>query len=267
MISLIPMAGGGNRFFQERYDIPKPLILVMNSPMFVLSIKSFPVPDKYIFICLREHCEKYNLERLIKDNFKKYEIVIVDKVTEGPASSCLLAEDKLDMNDGLFIASCDYQMVYNEEKYERLLNDRKIDVIIWTFKIGSVKKESSEMFAYCRTDGERVTEVVEKRLISKTPYLDQAVVGSFTYKKAELFIRGARKMINKNIRINNEFYVGTSINQLIEEGYNVVAFEIDKFISFGTPFELMYMQYWEDYFSKLQGHPYSATYGSKMVTR
>ena len=88
------------------------------------------------------------------------------------------------------------------------------------------------------------------------PEKDHAIVGSFTFKRAEFFKRAAKKMIQKNIRVNNEFYVGTSVNQLIEEGCRVALFEVDKFISFGNPFELSLFYYWQDYFDRLEDHPF-----------
>lgn len=256
MTSLIPMAGKGNRFFQEMYKVPKPFIPIMGNPMFVSATKSFPPADRYIFICLMEHFQKYRIKDTVENEFKASEVIPIDAVTEGQACTCLLAEGRLDINDGLFIASCDYQMLYDEDKYRKLLEDKDVDVIIWTFRIGTIKKANYNAFAYCRTEGDRVIEVVEKRTISDTPHLDPAVVGSFTYRNAGLFVRGAKKVIEKNIRVNNEFYVGTSINQLIEEGHKVVVFEIEKFISFGNPTELMSFQYWEEYFNQLDDHPY-----------
>ncbi|MFC1546270.1 hypothetical protein ACFL4O_00940 [bacterium] len=175
-----------------------------------------------------------------------------------------LAEHFLRKDEGVFIASCDYQMVYDEAEYQKLLDDENVDVIIWTFKIGAVKKADPNGFAYCRAQGDKVLEVVEKRTISDDPQNDPAVTGSFTYKKSSLFVQGAQDMIKKNIRVNNEFYVGTSINQLIEKDYNVVKFEVDKFISFGTPLELQLFYYWQDYFDNLADHPYSMAYGHKI---
>ncbi len=265
--NLFPMAGRGNRFFQEKYNLPKPLIPIMSKPMFLASVESFPQADKNIFICLKEHDAKFQLKMKLSNYLSGTEVVLIDEVTEGQACTCLLAEPVIDINERLFIASCDYQMIYDREKYEQLLLNDDIDVIIWTFKIGTIKKATPNAFAYCRTEGSRVIEVVEKRTISDTPHLDPAVVGSFTYRTGDLFLHGAKKMIDKNVRVNNEFYVGTSINQLIEEGYNVVTFEIDKFISFGNPFELLLFQYWQDYFDHLSDHPYSINYGYKRMIR
>lgn len=246
-INLIPMAGKGNRFLEEQYRVAKPFIPILGEPMYAAALRSFPAADKSIFICRQEHEQKLN--RTLQDYCPSNDVIVVDRITEGQACTCLLAKNKFKDDDTLFIASCDYQTVYDEARYQALLDNKEIDVIIWTFKIGSVKKAAPEAFAYCRTDPTgRVLEVVEKKTISSTPHLDPAVVGSFTYKRAALFIQGAEKMIQKNIRVNNEFYVGTSINQLIEAGVHVVTFEVDKFISFGNPFELQLFHYWEDYF-------------------
>jgi dTDP-glucose pyrophosphorylase len=261
MINLIPMAGAGSRFFRQSYRVPKPFVSVMGKPAFLAAVDSFPKADSYIFLCLKEHISKYNLKENIAKHYPFYNIISIDQVTEGQACTCLLAEPFFNKNEGLFIASCDYQMIYDEQKYQALLEDSSIDVIIWTFRIGALKMANPNAFAYCKRKGNQVIEVVEKRTISDDPYNDPAVVGSFSYRTCNLFTQGAKKMIKKNIRVNNEFYVGTSINQLIEAGAKVVTFDIDKFISFGDPFELASLQYWEDYFDSLEDHPYKITYG------
>ena len=50
--------------------------------------------------------------------------------------------------------------------------------------------------------------------------------------------------------INNEYYIGNSINLLIAEGKNFVIFEIDRWISYGDPFELDLYFYWNKWFTK-----------------
>jgi dTDP-glucose pyrophosphorylase len=278
------MAGQGSRFFEEKYHVPKPFVPVRGRPMFLTSAASFPPADHTIFLVQAQHLEKYRVAELVEAaerpdvsgveaQFPKekglfsHTIVPVHTATEGQACTCLLAEDHLPRQARLFIASCDYEMVYDREAYEALAADPDVDVIIWTFKIGAVKKANPNAFAYCRTDGGRVVEVVEKRTISSTPENDPAVVGSFSYRTADLFIRGVRQMVAKNIRVNNEFYVGTSINQLIEAGCNVVTFPIEKFISFGNPYELMHFEYWEAYFDALPDHPYTMNYGHKRLPK
>ena len=257
MISLLPMAGRGSRFVQECYRLPKPFIPIMGVPMFVASIKSFPVAEQYIFICQKTFLDRYPFRKEVDKYFPNATILTVDYVTQGQACTCLLAEDFMDKHESLLISSIDYQMVYDESMFAAMQSDESVDVIIFTFQMKSVAKKDPGAFAYCRIHRDRVIEVVEKQTISDTPEWDQAVVGSFYYRRVSDFADGVKAMIEKNIRVNNEFYVGTSINQLIERGFNVRIFQIEKFISFGDPFDLQLYQAWEDFFYDEMAHPYT----------
>ena len=57
-------------------------------------------------------------------------------------------------------------------------------------------------------------------------------------------------MIRKNIKVNNEFYVDSVINEVIEAGYQVKVFEVEKYICWGTPDDLKKYQYWKEFFKK-----------------
>ena len=40
-----------------------------------------------------------------------------------------------------------------------------------------------------------------------------------------MFLDGANKMINKNIKFNNEFYIGPVFNENIQDWYNIGYYE------------------------------------------
>ena len=92
---------------------------------------------------------------------------------------------------------------------------------------------------------------LNKSTISDTPHLDPLVVGTFWYRRAADFKAGANNLINNDIRINGEHYVGTSINHLIDKSLKFVIFDIEQWISFGDPFELQVAEYWDEYFLRL----------------
>ncbi|MBI5698784.1 NTP transferase domain-containing protein [Candidatus Saganbacteria bacterium] len=264
MLNLIPMAGGGRRFQEEGCRVPKPMVPVLGQPMVLAASKSFPRADRWVFICNNDHLKRYPLKQVLLEHFSapdmEVSIITVDQITQGQACTCLLAEDRMRADESLFISSCDYQVVYDHAAYQRLLDDPTVDVIIWTFKNPLAVKKNPLAYAYCRVKDGRVIEVVEKSTVSDQPEKDPAVVGSFFFRRSEDFLAGAKRMIERGIRVNREFYVGTSINQLVEAGNKVVVFEVDRFISFGTPFELKLFQYWEEYFDRLEDFDYSAQY-------
>ncbi len=256
MISLMPMAGAGRRFQEAGFRVPKPFIPVMGLPMYVTALKSFPRADRIIFLCQQDFLERYPFEEETRKHFPDAITVSVDGLTEGQACTCLLAEEHLDTDEPLLISSIDYQLVYDANAYRRLLDDASTDVAIFTFLQKSIVTKDARAFAYCRTEDGRVTHVVEKRTISDQPRLDPAFTGTLYYRRARDFVRGAKEMIAKDIRVNGEFYVGTSVNQLIEEGLTVRIFPVEKFISFGDPLELQLFHTWEEFFYHEDRHPY-----------
>jgi dTDP-glucose pyrophosphorylase len=80
-----------------------------------------------------------------------------------------------------------------------------------------------------------VTEVAEKNPISNT-----ATVGFYYWKHGTDFVRYAEEMIDKNITVNNEFYVCPVFNQAIEAGKKIRTFDIPKMWGVGTPEDLNY---------------------------
>lgn len=249
-INLIPMAGRGTRFKNDQYRVTKPLIQVSGKPMVISSAISFPPADKWIFAILASELDRHPLEKTLKKHVSNCDVIRVQTVTSGQAATCLLAKEQLDPKARLFIASCDFQTVYNEDKWRDILRDQTIDGAIWTIRMGSSLIKDPGTFSYCRLhEGSSfIKEVVEKKTISDHPAKDPLVVGGFWYRRAADFIRGAETMINRGTTINGEHNVAASINTLIEEGLKFVNFEIDQWISFGDPFELHVFEYWQDHF-------------------
>jgi hypothetical protein len=80
-----------------------------------------------------------------------------------------------------------------------------------------------------------VTEVAEKNPIS-----DNATVGYYYWKHGSDFVKYAEKMIGRNIRVNNEFYVCPVFNQAIEDCKKIRIFESSKMWGLGTPEDLKF---------------------------
>ena len=248
--NLVPMAGRGSRFRDYGYRVAKPLIQVRGKPMVLRTLASLPDSGHWIFLPRAQDLERHPIERALRQFAPKCLIIPVDHDTSGQAATCLLATEYLDANDGLLITSSDYEHRYNAEKWTDILSDPSIDGAIWTYRMGAGLVKNPMAFAYCRTDNDgRVLEVVEKRTISDHPEADPLVVGTFWYRHAKDFLWAAHRMIDLGITVNGEHYVGTSINQLLEAGKRFVVFDIEQWISFGDPFELKVLEFWEGYFT------------------
>lgn len=254
---LIPMAGQGQRFAAESYKIAKPLIEVSGKPMVIQAVNALPKATSYTFICRREHLESGDLEEVLKDKFPNVQIIAIDYLTEGQASTCLLAENYVDKEGALLIGPCDNGMTWDAEKYRRLISDENVDALIWTFRNNVTVKRNPQMYGWVKVDGNnKVSSILCKTPISDDPVKDHAIVGTFYFRKASYFFDFAKQMIKKNRRINNEFYVDVVMNELVESGLNVKVFEIDKYVCWGTPNDLRTYEYWQSFFHKCEWHSY-----------
>ena len=232
------MAGEGQRFLQQGYDIPKPLIDVDGLPMIIKAAKCLPNADKWIFICRKEHIESFGIDNTLNKYFPNSKIISIDRLTNGQASTCLLAKDYLKKNDIVTIGACDNGMSYNEKRFKQLIKNN--DAIIWTFKNNKSVLRDPYMYGWVDVnDIGKAKKVSCKMPISNNPINDHAIVGAFTFKKAEYFISNTEKIISKKIKINNEYYLDTVLNECIKNGLNVSPFEIDQYDCWGTPSDLL----------------------------
>lgn len=226
---VIPMAGRGSRFANAGYIMPKPLIDVNGHPMIECVTNNIKpsCEHRYIYICQEEHLRKYNLSDELERMSPGCVIVTVDHITEGAACTVLLAEKYIDNDDSLMIANSDQYVdsdinMYLETmmSYDGLIMTMPADDPKWSF----IKYDNNGF----------VTLVREKEVIS-----DQATVGIYNYKYGSDFVKYAHQMIDKNMRVNNEFYVAPVYNEMINDGKKVVYYDVgEKMYGLGIPEDL-----------------------------
>lgn len=231
---LIPMAGAGSRFEQAGYTFPKPLIDVNGKPMIQRVVENLNMDARHIFIVQKEHYEKYALQHTLNLIAPNCEIVQVEGITEGAACTTLLAKEFINNDEPLVLANSDQYVNWNSNEYMYSCMADDIDGSILTFESTHPKWS----YAKLNEDG-FVTEVAEKKPISK-----HATVGIYFWKRGKDYVNAAESMIQKNIRVNNEFYVCPVYNEALLRGARVKTFHIDKMWGLGTPEDLdLFLKY------------------------
>lgn len=213
---VIPMAGRGSRFAKEGYVMPKPLIDVHGKPMIEIVTNNIrpECEHRFIYLCLQEHLEKYDLANRLKEMSPNCIVVPVNQVTEGAACTVLLAEKYIDNGDMLMMANSDQYVDIDINEYIRAIEDS--DGLIMTMYADDPK------WSFIKYDDRKyVTMVREKEVIS-----NEATVGIYNFKKGSDFVKYAHQMIDKNIRVNNEFYVAPVYNEMIGDGKKVKFYNI-----------------------------------------
>lgn len=227
---LIPMAGAGTRFEKAGYTFPKPLIDVNGKPMIQYVVENLSVKANFIFIVQKSHREKYNLDTLLNLITPNCKILEVDSLTEGAACTALIAKELINNDSPLFFANSDQFVEWKSEEFFYKMQETDCDGGIVTFESTHPK------WSFAKTNElGYVTEVAEKNPISNL-----ATVGFYYWKHGSDFVKYAEDMIEKNIRVNNEFYVCPVFNQAIQDNKKIITFNIDKMWGLGTPEDLDY---------------------------
>lgn len=225
---VIPMAGRGSRFSAAGYTLPKPLIDVDGMPMIELVTKNIMprTEHRFIFICQEEHLRTYDLLDLLRKVSPDCEVITIDHVTEGAACTVLLAEKFINNSDELMIANSDQFVDIDINTY---LDALKKDGLIMTMPANDPKWSFIKY-----NENMEVTLVREKEVIS-----EQATVGIYNYAQGKDFVKYAHQMIEKNIRVNNEFYVAPVYNEMINAGMKIGFYDIgEQMHGLGTPDDL-----------------------------
>ena len=233
-IFVIPMAGKGQRFKDEGVIKPKFLVKTKGRTLLEWSLESLPldIARKVIFICLREHEEKYNvknaIQKIIEEKFSKlnYEIMFLDKTTKGQVETVLHAKQHINNDASLVIYNIDTNFFSTRLKSKLLtIKNTNIDGLLGAFNSNDKKLSFIELGP----------DEFIKRTKEKEPISNIASTGLYTFSRGKDFVEAAEYMLSNNLSVNGEYYVSELYNILIKKGKKFVIDLADNFTPLGTP--------------------------------
>jgi NDP-sugar pyrophosphorylase family protein len=246
------MAGDGRRFIEAGFTLPKPLIPAAGVPMVVRAVRDLPHADRIVFLVRASHIEEHGLDRVLRRYFPQCRIVPVATLTAGQACTVRLAADELEPDCPVIVAACDNTHLYDPQRLAAKLADPQIECLIWTYLGEPRVLVNPRQYGWVRVENERVVAVSCKTPVSDNSLHDHVVSGCFIFRSARRMMAAIDRMVERDVRINNEFYLDVVPNLLIEEGARVEIFPVDKYVGWGTPADLADFHRWERYFAHLQ---------------
>jgi NDP-sugar pyrophosphorylase family protein len=259
---IVPMAGLGKRFQDEGYVQTKPLIEVSGRSMVTTAIQSCPKAHQNMFVLRQDMPGVVEIQNELKRNFNNAQFHVLKELTEGQAITTLeglkaLLQNNTAAHEPITVAACDNAILYNHDQWNELSNDNGWDVVVWGGLNHVNAKRRPEMFGWIDHDRESldILNVSVKQPIDDT-LSHPIVIGMFTFRNAEILEQCIETLISNNHRINNEFYLDSAVNEALKLGLRCKVFNVDHFISFGTPNDLKTFEYWQSCFSKWHAHPY-----------
>ena len=231
------MAGEGTRFKNKGYTIPKPLIDIKGKPMFIRAANCMPPADLWIFICQKNLLKDGLIYKYIKENFNNYEIIYIDYLTDGQASTCNLAKKYLIDNDQIFISACDSYFEYNADEYFSKINT--YDVLVFSTKSQEIHFNNVNLFGWIKSNNIFVEKISCKSQLSDEPKEDKVIIGTFAFKNLYFYKNSLNNLFKHKNKINNEYYMDMVIAESLNLGFEVGEIVVNNYISWGTPEELI----------------------------
>ena len=142
-------------------------------------------------------------------------------------------------------------------RYVRLTSDPNVDCIVWTFRNHPHANRHPGQYGWVQA-----TPAGDIQGIScKVPYNDDVrrdpgIIGTFWFRQARFFLEAVDSLMAQNRRVNNEFYVDSAIELLLESGRRAKLFDVEHYVCFGSPDDVRSYEFWETYFHRASHHPY-----------
>lgn len=232
MTVIITMAGLGSRFRKAGYNCPKYMIKAKGRTLFDWSMDSLlgynDNVSKYVFVVRKDD----NSETFIRDHMAAYginniEVVEIDYMTDGQATTCMLAIPYCNLNESILVYNIDTYVEPNEMKYEDISGEGHIPCF----------HADGDHWSFVRLDADGNTvEVREKERIS-----DNCTLGAYYFKSAGLYRKLYEEYCADDSRMEkSEKYIAPLYNYMIEQGMKVTISIVDarKVHVLGTPEEL-----------------------------
>ena len=232
---VITMGGLGSRFRKAGYTVPKYMIEAKGKTLFEWSLISLEGytdrVDKYVFLAMED--ETVDVEGFVRGKcaelgITNYELILLDHLTDGQATTALLANQYWDPAHALLVYNIDTYVEAGEMNWQELKGDGFIPCF----------QADGDHWSFVRLDDAgRVVEIKEKQRIS--PY---CTLGAYYFKTCELYETLYHEYydVPRDDLVNGEKYIAPLYDYLLSKGGDIYISDIapERVHVLGTPEEL-----------------------------
>lgn len=215
---IIPIGGANNVTAESDYikslqEIERKTVL-----QYVFESLQAVFADRFIVVIKKEDAVRYHLDDIARLLRPGIEVVLAEGETMGAACTCMLAVDKVALDEPLFITGSNQILLASSrdilDEFQRCGYDGGVAIF----------DDVHPRWSFVRLDSAGfVVEAAEKRPISRN-----AVAGFYYFRKARFFFEAAEQMILKNASVNGRFFICPVFNEMILKQQVIGCKRIEK---------------------------------------
>lgn len=231
---VITMGGLGSRFRKMGYTVPKYMIEAKGKTLFewsMISLEGYKEDvAQYIFIAMKD--ETCDVEAFInhqceKLGLKEYHVILLDYLTDGQATTAMMAKQYWNPEHALLIYNIDTYVEAGEMNSAELRGDGFIPCF----------QAEGDHWSFVRLDeAGKVVEIKEKKRIS-----NYCTLGAYYFKTCQLYQDLYEEYYSQTRElVNGEKYVAPLYDYLLSKNGEIYISDIDpkRVHVLGTPEEL-----------------------------
>ena len=224
---IIPIGGLGERFKNNGYHLPKPLIKINGTSMINMVLNNLILePDDRVFIIYNKELNNFNFRNEITvKNIYFYELSCY---TQGAVETILqFIENVCTKIKKTVIMDCD--TYYTIDILSKCRESKTNSVVCF------VDYGDNPIYSYVKIQKNSITDILEKNKISI-----YANTGCYLFNDIEIIYKYFSKVIEKNFRFNNEYYISCGIKLMLDDciPFEPIIIHKDDFECIGTPNQL-----------------------------
>jgi NDP-sugar pyrophosphorylase family protein len=258
---IIPMSGSGDRFLRAGYSTPKPLIEVEGKPMIEHVVGLFPGEKNFLFITNRRHMESTGMESVLRRIAPGCRIVSIEPAKLGPVHAVLQASEFIADAEPAIVNYCDFFAKWDYEDFKRFVARTKCDGCIPAYRGFHPHSLGSTHYAYMRVDNDnRMLQIREKEAFTDNRMQEYASAGTYYFSSGRQVKEYFRRLVEEKVSKNGEYYASLAYNLMNSDGLVTYAYDMEKFLQWGTPEDLEEYQWWSEAF-RLKSRPQDRSLG------
>ena len=244
---VIPMSGMGQRFVDEGYIAPKPLLVVGGKMIIEHILDMFDKQnDEFVFIVNEKHIWENNIDRVVKDLVNNSVVVTIAPHKLGPVYAVASVYEHIKDEEQVIVSYCDNPYLWDYQDFQNYVIREDLDGCILTHTGFHPHRLATTRMAYLKLgeDG-LLQEIKEKESYTEDHWAEHGSTGTYYFRTGKQMKHYFDECMAKDINHNGEYYVTLTYNLLVADGLRVKKYDTSFAMVFGTPREVEHFQAWE----------------------
>jgi dTDP-glucose pyrophosphorylase len=218
---IIPLGGKGERFKNDGYLEPKPLIKVLDKEILFHVIDNLNLKDNRckIFIIYNKDLDDFNFKSIINNKYSNIILIKLDNDTKGASETIYIGLSEIIKNYKFYNKTLliDGDTFYTDDIITKFKNCNNNCV----FYIKN--SDPLPVFSYLELDKNNIiTDIKEKIKIS-----DNANTGAYAFNNIKELYNYSKLIVDDDIRFNGECYTSCIIHLMIKNNIKFEGIEVN----------------------------------------